>query len=87
MQTAPEKAQRPTEAVGAPPLFRLARSKQVIGVTDETVIAWHARPDSGIKLYRVGNVVMVETASVLDFIRRHPMSPRLRPRGLAKAAA
>ena len=87
MQTATENAQRPAEPAAAPPMFRLARSKQVIDVTDETVLAWHAKPDSGIKMYRIGNVVMVETATVLDFIRRHPMPPRPRLRGSAEAAA
>ena len=51
---------------------------------DETLLAWHAKQDSGIKLYRIGGVVMVETSTVFDFIRRHPAPPLARKQ--AKAA-
>lgn len=65
-------------------MFRLSRAKEHVGVTDETLLAWHAKQGSGIKLYRIGGVTMVETASVFDFIRRHPAPPLARKQ--AKAA-
>ena len=49
-----------------PPVFRLSRAKETVGVTDVTLRAWEVEPDSRLRIHRYGGVVLVETASVFE---------------------
>ena len=59
-----------------PPVFRQSHAKAVIGVTDETILKWAAQPGSCVRIYRVGGICMVDTQSVLDYIKSQPSRPR-----------
>ncbi len=66
----------PQKARDLPAVFRLSKAKDVLDVTDETLLKWEAQSDGAIRIHRYGGVVLVETQSVLDYLRSQPARAR-----------